>query len=208
VPFQSALLRCAQSVGFTCCPSHVRVQDPLVQRSVTGCQKCPLASSWHRHCFARLRSSRFALCVVAICIPIRAVFLRDPGRPAATSFTTSRTPWAAARRSRLLPGAGLPPPVMIVALGAAYRSVLSAAMHTTAGAREDGGADLRVREGAPLVEPKTRTAEASLPGVVAGLHTSARRSGPPALPLPVCANGRRHGVGVSLSTPRLVTFQG
>jgi hypothetical protein len=46
---QGALLRCSQSVGFNCCPSQVRVQGPLVQRSVTESQKCPLAGSWHRH---------------------------------------------------------------------------------------------------------------------------------------------------------------
>ncbi len=59
------------------------------------------------------------------------------------------------------------------------------------GTRGWGGADLRVRGGAPLVEPKTRTAEALLGGVVAGLHTRTPRSNPPAPLLPVCANGRR-----------------
>ena len=51
------------------------------------------------------------------------------------------------------------------------------------------------------MEPKTRTAEACLPGVVTGLHTFAQRSNPPGPLLPVGANGRRHGVGVSSSTP-------
>ena len=74
-------------------------------------------------------------------------------------------------------------------------------MRATAEAREGGGADLRVRGGDPLVEPKTRTAEALLPGVMAGLHSFAQRSNPPAPLLPVCASGCRHGVGVS-SSPR------
>ncbi len=104
-------------------------------------------------------------------------------------------------RSRLVPRAGLPPPGVVVPLRAAFRSVLSAAMQETAGAREGGGADLRLRGRAPQVEPKTRTAEARLPGMVAGLDITARRSNPPAPLLPVCANGRRHGVGVSSSTP-------
>ncbi len=45
MPSQGALLRCSQSVGLTCCPSQVRVQDPLVQRRVIGSQKWPLAGS-------------------------------------------------------------------------------------------------------------------------------------------------------------------
>jgi len=111
-------------------------------------------------------------------------------------------------RSRLLPRAGLPPPVVIVPLGAAYRSVPSAAMRPTAGPRGGGGADLRVRGGAPLVEPKTRRAEARLPAVLAGLHTRTPRSNPPA---PLCPARSRQDcrvVVVSSSTPGLVTFHG
>jgi hypothetical protein len=146
--------------------------------------------------------------VVAICICIRAAFLRDPSPLAAASFTTSRTPSAAARRSRLLPRAGLPPPVVVVPLGAAYRSFLSAAMHATAGAQEGRGADLRVQGGPPLVEPKTRTPEALLCGGVAGLHIRTPRSNPSAPLLPGYANARRHGVGSSSSTPGFVIFHG
>jgi hypothetical protein len=139
---------------------------------------------------------------------IRAVFLRDPGRLAAASFTTSRTQRAAGRRSRLLPRAGLPPPVVVVPLGAACRSVLSAAMRPTAGPREGEGADLRVRGGAPLVEPKTRTAEALLPGVVAGLHTRTARPNPPAPLCPARSRQDCRGGGASSSTPGLVTAHG
>ncbi len=104
-----------------------------------------------------------------------------------------------------MPRAGLPPPVVVVPLGAAaaYRSVLSSAMHATAGARE-GGADLHVREGAPQVvrgggpqvESKTRTAAALLGGVVAGV-TPAPRDRIPRLPFVPPVRGRTVTAAVS-----------
>jgi hypothetical protein len=42
---QGSLLRCSQSVGLDCCPSQVRSQDPLAQRSVMESQKWPRAGS-------------------------------------------------------------------------------------------------------------------------------------------------------------------
>lgn len=167
-----------------------RVPELPSRRLVASALICPLVKlpvrslrRRHLHPYPRCLASRFE--------PVRWRLLHD--FPRATS------------RLRLLPRAGLSSPVVVVPLGAVYRSCLSAAMHATAGAREGGGALLCVPAGTPLVEAKARTAEALLCGVVTSLHIRSSRSKPPSRLLPVCANERRHGFGVPSSTARFVT---
>ncbi len=79
-------------------------------------------------------------------------------------------------RSRLLPWAGLPAPVVVEPLGAADRAIRPAAVDSTTGARDGWWTDAHLRDGAPRVKPIARAAKALLAVVVAGLHSSAFRS--------------------------------
>ena len=79
-------------------------------------------------------------------------------------------------------------------------------MNETKWYRDFNLADLRVRGGAPLVEPKAHTAEAHLRRVVADLHTRTSRSSPPAPLRSARSRQDGHGGGISPCTPAANTM--